>query len=138
MPLEKHRGICQRRQPKGAAGQHPALRLLPHLLRKARIDPGRITGYDRELPTHGAVAAAIAARAADAGPGVRAAAQAHGLDFLPLGEERYDLVVPRHVFESPPPRPLLELLHDASFRREAAHFPGYDVTRMSRVVATIG
>ncbi len=112
--------------------------LLHHLLRKARIDPGDIAGYARELSTHTAVAAAIAAGAADAGPGVRAAAEAHGLDFLPLGEERYDLVIPRHVFESAALRPLLELLHDSSFRREAAHFPGYDVARMSRVVASIG
>jgi molybdate-binding protein/DNA-binding PadR family transcriptional regulator len=112
--------------------------LLHHLLRKARIDPSRIDGYERQLPTHGAVGAAIAAGAADAGPGVRAAAQSHGLDFLPLGEERYDLVIPRPVFASRQLRPLLELLHDPSFRRESAHFPGYDVARMSRVVATLG
>ena len=97
--------------------------LLHHLLRRARIDPSRIDGYERELPTHGAVAAAIAAGTADAGPGVRAVAQAHGLDFLPLGEERYDLAIPRRVFESRQLRPLLELLHDTAFRREAAHFP---------------
>lgn len=112
--------------------------LLHHLLRKARIDATRIRGYDRELPTHAAVAAAIATGEADAGPGVRAAAHAHGLDFLPLGEERYDLVMPRQIFESRRLRPLLELLHDASFRRTAAHIPGYDVAGMSRVVATLG
>src|SRR5262249_39275029 len=107
--------------------------LLHHVLRKARVDSTRIHGYERELPTHGAVAAAIAAGTADAGPGIRAAAQAHGLDFLPLGEERYDLVMPRRILESRQLRPLLELLHDAGFRQEAAQFPGYDVARMSRV-----
>ncbi len=111
--------------------------LLHHRLRTARIDPSGIAGYERELPTHEAVATAIAAGAADAGPGVRAAAQAHGLDFLPLGEERYDLAIPRRIFESRQLRPLLAVLHDATFRREAAHFTGYDVTRMSRVVAII-
>ena len=112
--------------------------LLRQRLHQARIDPQRIRGYERELPTHAAVAAAIAAGAADAGPGVRAAAQAHGLDFLPLGEERYDLAIPREVFESRRLRPLLELLHDTAFRREAAQFAGYDVARMSRVVAAVG
>jgi molybdate-binding protein/DNA-binding PadR family transcriptional regulator len=111
--------------------------LLHHLLRKARIAPSSVAGYERELPTHAAVAAAVAAGLADAGPGVRAVAQAHGLDFLPLGEERYDLAIPRRVFESRQLRPLLELLHDTTLRREAAHLPGYDVVRMSRVVATI-
>lgn len=112
--------------------------LLHHRLRQARIDPRRLSGYERELPTHSAVAAAIATGAADAGPGVRAVAEAQGLDFLPLGEERYDLAIPQQVFESRQLRPLLALLHDASFRREAAQFSGYDVTRMSRVVATVG
>ncbi len=112
--------------------------LLHHLLRRARIDATRICGYQRELPTHAAVAAAIATGSADVGPGVRAVAQAYGLDFLPLGEERYDLVIPRRVFESRHLRPLLALLHDAGFRREAAHFAGYDVAHMGGVVATIG
>lgn len=112
--------------------------LLRHLLRKARIDPTRIRGYECELATHNAVAAAIAGGTADAGPGVRAVAEAHGLEFLPLGEERYDLAIPRPVFESRQLRPLLELLHDTAFRREAAGFTGYDVARMSRVVATVG
>jgi molybdate-binding protein len=110
--------------------------LLHHLLRKARIDVNAIAGYTRELPTHAAVAAAIAAGSADVGPGVHAVAAAHGLEFLPLGEERYDLAIPGRVFESPQLRPLLELLHDLTVRREAAHFAGYDVSRMSRVVAT--
>jgi len=112
--------------------------LLRHLLRKARIDPGNIAGYERELPTHNAVATAIAGGAADVGPGVRAAALVHGLEFLPLGEERYDLVIPRRIFESSALRPVLEILGDSAFRRAAAHLPGYDVTRMGRVVATIG
>ena len=38
---------------------------------------------------------------ADVGVGVRAAAIADGLDFIPLGEERYDLVVPRHFLDLP-------------------------------------
>ena len=129
-----HRGVRMVNRQAGAGTRL----LLHHLLRKARVDPLGIAGYERELPTHDAVAAAIAAGAADVGPGVRAVAQVHGLDFLRLGEECYDLVIPRRVFESRPLQPLLELLHDPSFRREAAHFAGYDVTRMSRVVAAIG
>jgi len=108
--------------------------LLHHLLNRARVDSSRIRGYHSELPTHAAVAAQVAAGTADVGPGVRAAAAAHGLDFVPLGEERYDLAIPRRLFESRGLRPLLEILHDRGFQREAALFPGYDVSRMSRVV----
>jgi putative molybdopterin biosynthesis protein len=112
--------------------------LLRHRLRQARLDPARISGYEDALPTHGAVADAVATGRADVGPGVRAAAAARGLDFLALGHERYDLAIPRSVFESKALRPLLDALHDSAFRREAGRFPGYDVGRMSRVVARVG
>jgi molybdate-binding protein/DNA-binding PadR family transcriptional regulator len=111
--------------------------LLHHLLRRAHLDPHAIAGYDREVATHDAVAAAIAGGSADAGPGVRAAAQKYGLDFVPLGDERYDLVIPRALFEAPRLRPLLDLLHRRAFRTAAAALPGYDVSRMGTIVARI-
>lgn len=111
--------------------------LLFQRLRRARIDPQSIDGYNREATTHSAVAAAIAAGTADAGPGIRAAAKAWGLDFIPLGEERYDLAIPRRIFDSPQLRPLLEALHTKDFRRAAASLDGYDVTQMSRIVADL-
>lgn len=111
--------------------------LLFQQLRRARIDPHAVRGYDHELPTHAAVAAAVAQGKADAGPGVRAVADAWGLEFLPLAAERYDLAVPRRVFESPRARPLLEALHARSVRRAAAHLAGYDTSHMSAVVARL-
>ncbi len=69
--------------------------LLYAKLRAARIDPRTIDGWDHVGASHDAVAAAIATGAADAGPGLRASAVAWNLDFIPLGDERYDLVIPR-------------------------------------------
>ena len=111
--------------------------LLHHRLRQARIDPHAIAGYAAEAPTHGAVAAAIAASAADAGPGIRAVAQAWGLEFIPLGYERYDLAIPRAVYESKRLRPLLEVMHQKAVRRTAETMTGYDVSRMSDIVADL-
>jgi len=109
--------------------------LLFQRLRQARIDPSAIRGYAREATTHGSVAAAVKAGTADAGPGIRAVTEAWGLEFLPLGHERYDLVIPRRIFDSPRLRPLLELIHQQAFRRAAAAFSGYDVSHMSEIVA---
>lgn len=111
--------------------------LLRDLLRAARVDPATVNGWERVVGTHGAVAAAIAAGSADAGPGTRAAAAQAGLDFLPLGEERYDLVIPRALFESPRLHALRDALHATSFRRAAAALPGYDVSRMGAVAARV-
>ena len=111
--------------------------LLYQRLRAARIDPHSIDGYDRVAPTHNAVAAAIAAGSADVGPGLRAVADAWGLAFIPLGQEPYELAVPRQVCESRRLRALLEVLHHDAFRQAAAALSGYDFSRMSEIVADI-
>lgn len=61
------------------------------LLAEHGIRDDRIPGYTTEEFTHQAVAAVIAYGAADAGLGARAAADRFGLDFLPVGWERYYL-----------------------------------------------
>ncbi len=111
--------------------------LLHQRLRVAGIDPRSVSGYDREVPTHGAVAAAIAAGTADVGPGIRAVADAWDLEFISLGFEHYDLAIRRPLFESRAFRPFLEGMHDAAFRRAAEALRGYDVSRITSIVADL-
>ena len=106
-------------------------------LRAARIDPHALRDWERAAATHDAVAAAIATGAADAGPGLRATAVAWGLEFIPLGEERYDLVIPRTELESPRLKPLLSALHSAEFRQAGASLAGYDLSRAGQVIARV-
>jgi molybdate-binding protein/DNA-binding PadR family transcriptional regulator len=108
-----------------------------HRLRQARIDPEAIAGFASEVPTHNAVAAAVAAGTADVGPGIRAAAEAWGLDFISLGHERYDLAISRTIFDSPRLRAFLEVMHAGAFRQAAAAIRGYDVSRIGTIVADI-
>jgi putative molybdopterin biosynthesis protein len=108
-----------------------------HQLRRAGVDPHGIVGFEQEAPTHNAVAAAIKAGSADVGPGIRAVAEAWGLEFIPLGHERYDLAIPRKIFDSPRLRTLREVIHATNFRQAAAALSGYDVSRMGRIVADI-
>jgi putative molybdopterin biosynthesis protein len=112
--------------------------LLDYELEQRGISPEQVRGYAREEYTHLAVAAAVASGAADAGPGIRAAAQALNLDFVPLAHERYDLVIPRAFYDGELLQPLLALLHDQAFRKAVAAMPGYDVTPMGEVVETFG
>jgi putative molybdopterin biosynthesis protein len=109
--------------------------LLDYHLEQMGVDPAAVGGYQREEYTHLAVAAAVASRTADAGLGIRAAARALELDFVPLATERYDLVIPRPYYESQQLRPLLDLLSDESFRSAVAAMPGYDVSLMGVLVA---
>jgi putative molybdopterin biosynthesis protein len=111
--------------------------LLDFELSKIGLAPGEIKGYDREEYTHLAVAAAVASGLADCGLGIAAAARALNLDFVPLFQERYDLVIPRGYYDDPLLRPLLALLEDERFRDAVAALPGYDVRGMGTIVATI-
>jgi putative molybdopterin biosynthesis protein len=108
--------------------------LLDYELAQRGIAPEQVRGYDREEYTHLAVAAAVASGTASCGLGVRAAARALALDFLTVGWERYDLVIPRRHAESALLRPLMDLLHDAGFRAAVEMLPGYDVREMGRIV----
>lgn len=108
--------------------------LLDYELEQHGIAPEQVRGYDREEYTHLAVAAAVASGTADCGLGVRAAARALDLDFVSVGWERYDLVIPREHFESDLLKPLRDLLHDESFRAAVSALPGYDVSQMGQVL----
>ena len=93
-------------------------------LRKSNIPAIRIKGYDRTVNTHSAAAAAVQSRKADAALGLQAAAHHYGLGFVPLFEERYDLVLPRDHQKSL--TPLLDYLQTAAFRRELTALRGYN------------
>jgi putative molybdopterin biosynthesis protein len=106
--------------------------LLDHFLGSLGIAPDAISGYAREEPTHLAVAAAIASGRADAGMGIMAAAQALGLDFVPVAEEPYDLVVAPGALDSPQLSPLWTLLHSDRFQASVAALGGYSAKEMGR------
>jgi putative molybdopterin biosynthesis protein len=109
--------------------------LLDYELGRRDIDPTLIVGYELEEYTHLAVAAAVASGAANAGLGIRAAAEALDLDFVPLASEQYELVIPVEFYEGALLRPLLDLLHDKPFRQAVQALPGYDVSEMGEARA---
>jgi putative molybdopterin biosynthesis protein len=108
--------------------------LLDYQLEQHGIAPEQVKGYDREEITHLAVAAAIASGTAGCGMGVRAAAHALELDFIPVGWERFDLVIPAVYFEDELLAPLLSLLNDSRFQGAVMGLPGYDVSLMGHIV----
>lgn len=91
-----------------------------------------VQGYEREEPTHLAVAGAVAAGRADAGLGVLAAARAFELGFVPVAQEPHDLVLERVSLDSGLLAPLWALLDSADFRAEVEGLGGYDTTEMGR------
>ena len=74
------------------------------------------------------VARRVHCGAADTGVAIESVALAWGLGFVPLVEERFDLVVSADIADIPPISRFLETLDDPGFRAEAACLPGYDTS----------
>ena len=108
--------------------------LLDYHLNAMAMSPDSIFGYTQEEYTHLGVAAAIASGRADCGLGIAAAAQALELDFIPLFQERYDLVIPKEHADSDLLTPLFGLLADSAFREAVSHLMGYDVSVMGTII----
>ena len=75
---------------------------------------------------HTDVATLVACGAADVGVAIEGVALAADLAFVPLVEERFDLVVPGDAADAPMVTRLLETLEDPNFRADAGNLPGYD------------
>ena len=101
-------------------------RLLDARLKRARIDPASVPGYERIAPGHLAAAWQIYSGVADCAIATRAAARMFGLGFLPLVTERYDLAVRRQHLDMPGIQALLDTLNRSNFRRELESLGGYD------------
>lgn len=101
--------------------------LLDQKMLAAGLAYHHIKGYDRLASSHFHVARLISEGQADAGIGVRFAANYYGLDFIPIQDARYDLVVPKAYLVS---HPVLQTFFDTivtrQFRSEVQAIGGYD------------
>jgi len=108
--------------------------VLDEALNELGLRSQRIKGYTRELPGHLEIAEAIATGQADAGVTIRVAAEAYGLAFIPLREERYDLVVLEDESGLGPVKAMLEALNSRRFAREINQLCAYDTDQMGKVI----
>jgi putative molybdopterin biosynthesis protein len=103
--------------------------LLDYKLSKLKITPEQIRGYEREEVTHMAVAVAIASGLADTGLGIKSAAKALGLDFVPIEREEYDLVFLKDFYHSVLGQKLATVICSAAFKQAVMTLDGYDTKK---------
>lgn len=114
-----------------------ARQVLDEALSEAGLMAKQIAGYEDEVMGHLEVAAAVQNGDADAGVTIRVAADAYGLGFIPMREERYDLAIFETELESAPVCRMLDALNSRRFAREVAQLCAYDTTRMGEELARI-
>ncbi len=109
--------------------------LLDKLLADADIPQNKVSGYDQVAYGHLAAAYAVLTDHADCCLATRSAAQTFGLSFVPIRNERYDLVMRRRTLEFPAAQAMLDVLQRAALRRKLEVLAGYDTTQTGAVLA---
>jgi molybdate-binding protein len=102
---------------------------LEHCFVEEGIKPEQINGYAQEVNSHSSVSYAVKSGTADVGIGLIAAANADGLDFIPLFEEQYDLVFTQEQYRDDDTQILFNLLNSSDFRISINNLPGYSTRR---------
>jgi putative molybdopterin biosynthesis protein len=110
--------------------------LLDEKIRIFNIDRTAIAGYDHEEMSHFAVASSVARGEADVGLGIeKTALQIKELDFIPLQQERYDLIIRKEDAVKPPFQALLSIIRSPAFKTEMQGVGGYDLTHTGELMA---
>lgn len=109
-------------------------RLLQHLASRAKVVADALLVAGKPALAETDLASAVREGKADAGIAIEAAARAHGLDFVPLATERFDLVVRRRDYFEQAMQALLAFARTPEFRERASRLGGYDVANTGRVV----
>lgn len=127
--LRDTRGLrFQARQPE--AGSELVLSLL---LGREKLTRTWLNVIDRVERSETELALAIADGRADVGLGIAAAARQFNLDFVPLIEERFDLLVWRKAYFDPPFQKFVAFCRSDALTAKAHALGGYDVSRFGEV-----
>ncbi len=106
--------------------------LFRHLLAEAGTDAAALDLAETARTETEAVETVATGRA-DATFGLACVARSFGLGFVPLVEERFDILVHRRAWFEPPMQALLSFFSAQSFRDRAARTGGYDTGALGRV-----
>jgi putative molybdopterin biosynthesis protein len=108
--------------------------LLDHHLKRLKIPPSRIRGYEREVYTHFEVGLSILSREADAGICTVAVAKLLGLPFIPIARERFDMILDQGTFFSKAIQAFIDTLNSREFRQRVEPIGAYDFKDSGKIL----
>lgn len=110
--------------------------LLDEHLRKMGISGRSINGYLKEAQTHLTIASTVARGDADLGIGnEKASLQVQGIDFIPIQQEQYDMIIKKEDLNHPAFEAIFEIIHSDEFKFELQGLGGYGLTELGKVIA---
>lgn len=108
--------------------------LLDWQLAELGISSDNIKGYENEEFTHMNVAVSVMSGLVSCGLGVKSAANALGLDFIPVGVEEYDLIIPLKYAEDERISTLFEIIRDDEFKKLVKDMGGYSIEKTGEII----
>jgi len=108
--------------------------LLDHQLKGLRIPSSKILGYDREVYTHFEVGLSILSKEADVGIATMAVSRLLGLGFIPITQERFDMILNQSTFFEKGVQALIEVLNSQEFRDRVGHLGGYEFKHSGKIL----
>jgi putative molybdopterin biosynthesis protein len=108
--------------------------LLEYLLNEKGLAGKEIAGFANEVGTHLEVALKVLFGEADVGLGIEYVAHLLPLDFIPLKEERFDLVIPKELWSTQIMQEFLSYVDPAAIQRLVPTLPGYNLKDTGKVI----
>jgi len=108
--------------------------LLEHLLEKGGFQERELVGFGDEVDTHLEVAFRVFFDEADVGLGIEYATHLLSLDFIPLQEERFDLVIPRELGGTKVMTEFMRYVTPPRIRRLSRSLPGYNLRDAGKIL----
>jgi excisionase family DNA binding protein len=108
--------------------------LLDHHLKRLKIPPSKIAGYEREVYTHFEVGLSILSKEADAGIATIAVAKLLGLPFIPIAKESFDMILEKNTFFHKGIQAFIETLNSKEFRQRVEPIGAYDFKDSGKIL----
>ena len=108
--------------------------LLDHHLKRLRISPSKVNGYEKEVYTHFEVGLSILSKEADVGIATVAVSKLLGLAFIPITQECFDMILDQSTFFEKGIQAFIEILNSREFRNRIGGLGSYDFKDSGKIL----
>ena len=107
--------------------------LLEYFLREKNLNKRDIAGFNEEVDSHMDVALKVFFGEADVGLGIEYVTYPLGLDFLPLKEEMFDLVIPAELWSTSVVKGFMDYIDPVRINNLSKNLPGYNLKDTGKI-----
>lgn len=108
--------------------------LLDYHLKRLKISASKIQGYDREVYTHFEIGLAILSKEADVGIATIAISRLLGLQFIPITQESFDMILDQSTFFKKGVQAFIDVLNSQEFKNRVERMANYDFKNSGKII----